>query len=188
MKTNKNIVLTKAITKRSLGFTLVELLVVIAILGVLVTIGLVSFTSAQAKGRDTQRKSDLKQISNALEIYFNDYGSYPASINGQILGCPSTSNTPCSWGTGQFTDGKTVYFRILPEDPTSNGNYYYRSLAIDSIPNQGYQLFARLENSQDAECIGDDCGNHTDLPAGVSCGGTTSCNVSITSPNTTPLE
>ncbi|KKR41619.1 MAG: Type II secretory pathway pseudopilin PulG-like protein, partial [Candidatus Woesebacteria bacterium GW2011_GWB1_40_12] len=58
----------------SLGFTLVELLVVIAILGILATIGLVTFSSSQMRGRDAQRKSDLKQISSALEIYYNDYG------------------------------------------------------------------------------------------------------------------
>ena len=181
MKTQKDIFFDK-------GFTLVELLVVIAILGVLVTIGLVSFTSAQAKGRDTQRKSDLKQISSALEIYFNDHESYPTSSSGQILGCPSTSATSCTWGTGQFTDGKTTYFKILPDDPISTNNYYYRAVTIDSIPNQGYQLFAKLENSQDKECINDNCGSHTDLPTGVTCGGTTSCNFSITSPNTMPTE
>lgn len=170
------------------GFTLVELLVVIAILGVLVTIGLVSFTSAQAKGRDTQRKSDLKQISSALEIYFNDHQSYPASLNGQILGCPSTSSTACVWGSGQFTDGKTTYFKTLPVDPISTNNYFYRAVTVDSITNQGFQIFAKLENSQDKECINDNCGTHTDLPSGVSCGGTASCNFSITSPNVIPTE
>jgi type II secretion system protein G len=170
------------------GFTLVELLVVIAILGVLVTIGLVSFTSAQARGRDTQRKSDLKQVSSALEVYFNDHNAYPSSSNGRILGCPSTTSTACSWGTGQLTDGKTIYFKALPKDPINGSNYYYRSVSVDSVANQGFQLFARIENSQDAGCLGGNCGTHTDLPSGVSCGGVASCNFSITSPNTTPTE
>ncbi|MCX6704946.1 MAG: prepilin-type N-terminal cleavage/methylation domain-containing protein, partial [Candidatus Woesebacteria bacterium] len=74
--------------KKGAGFTLVELLVVIAVLGVLVTIGLTSFTSAQMRGRDTQRKSDLKEVSSSLEIYYNDYGRYPSASGGQILGCP----------------------------------------------------------------------------------------------------
>jgi len=59
------------------GFTLVELLVVMAILGVLVTLIGTAFRTAQARGRDVQRKSDLKQIANALELFFNDYGFYP---------------------------------------------------------------------------------------------------------------
>jgi type II secretion system protein G len=174
-------------TNRYKGFTLVELLVVITVLGILAVIGITSFTSAQVRGRDTGRKSDLKQISNSLELYFNDHGVYPASLNGQILGCPTTSSTACTWGTSQFTDGRTVYFKILPKDP-SMGNYYYRTVTINSLPNQGFQLFAKLENSRDSECINDVCANHTDLPTGVTCGGTTSCNFAITSPNTTPLE
>ena len=48
------------------GFTLIELLVVIAILGVLAAVGLATFNTSQMRGRDAQRKSDLKQISNAL--------------------------------------------------------------------------------------------------------------------------
>jgi type II secretion system protein G len=168
------------------GFTLVELLVVIAILGILVTIGLTSFTSAQARSRDAKRKADLKQISSALEIYYNDYEKYPGGSNGQILGCPSTGPTACSWGTSQFTDGPTVYFRVLPKDPSKGYNYYYRTVTVGS-DNQGFQLYASLENSQDPSCLpgstGEpDCKHPADVPSG--CGGV--CNFAITSPNTKP--
>lgn len=162
------------------GFTLVELLVVIAVLGILVTIGLTSFTSAQARGRDTKRKSDLKQISNALEIYYNDYGTYPGGAAGGLIeGCPydpvAKQGTPCPWGTGQFSDGKTVYFQVLPKDPSKGYSYYYRK---DSS-NLGFQLFAHLENAQDPDIIS----------TVYSCGsGTNTCNFAITSPNTTPSQ
>lgn len=159
------------------GFTLVELLVVIAILGILATIGLTAFTSSQARGRDTQRKSDLKQMASALELYYSDHGVYPDSLMGNILGCPSTTNTACAWGTGEFTDTKTVYFRVLPKDPTGSGLYYYQVVASSS--NQKFQLFAHLENTQDPSLI----------PSGISymCGSAL-CNFAITSPNTTPTE
>ena len=49
------------------GFTLIELLVVITIIGILAGIGLNSFQSSQKKSRDATRKSDLRQISHALE-------------------------------------------------------------------------------------------------------------------------
>lgn len=171
--------------KLSPGFTLVELLVVIAIIGILSTIGLVTFSSSQMRGRDTQRKSDLKQIASALEIYFNDYSAYPPASAGLLLGCPSPTG-PCTWGIDQFTDTNTVYIKTMPKDPTSNYNYYYRTVAVDGTSNQGFQIFARLENSQDSSsCIGNDCGTHTDLPAGVTCGAY-GCNFAITSPNVTP--
>lgn len=173
----------------SAGFTLVELLVVIAILGIISTIGLIAFNSAQMRGRDAERKSDLKQISNSLEVYYNDYGKYPNASNGEILGCPSTTPTLCIWGVGQFTDGKTIYIKTVPKDPNSNFYYFYRTVNVNGSANQGFQLYAELENSQDTNaCIGGNCGTHTDLPSGVVCGGSIGCNFSITSPNTTPTS
>lgn len=156
------------------GFTLVELLVVLAIIGILAAIGIVTFTSSQMRSRDAARKSDLKQLASALELYYADNASYPAANgSGQILGCPSTSSTACSWGVGPFTDGKTTYFQKLPKDPHGY-IYFYR---VDST-NQKFQLFARLENSQDSQII----------TTSYSCGTEVKCNFAITSPNTTPTE
>lgn len=142
------------------GFTLVELLVVIAIIGTLVTIALVSFRSSQARARDAQRKSDLKQVGSALELYYSDYGEYPTTL---------------SWGN-EFTDSKTTYFKVLPVDPIDDFDYVYR--VVDSGTNQKYQLFAYLENTQDPDLIG----------TSISCGSGKSCNFAITSSNTTPSE
>jgi general secretion pathway protein G len=129
------------------GFTLVELLVVISILGILATIGLVAFSSAQMRGRDTQRKSDLKQTSNALEIYYNDHGSYPSSQDGKIRGCPSTTSTVCDWNNDNvFTDGRTIYLKSMAEDPSGGFNYFYEA----GTGNLSYSLYAHLENSQDS--------------------------------------
>lgn len=178
------------------GFTLVELLVVIALLGILATIGLVTFSSAQLRGRDTQRKSDLKQISSALELYYSDHGGYPASDNGKIKGCPSTLGTDCTWGSNDskslFTDGQTVYFKSIPKDPTGTYNYYYRSLEVDGKSNMGFQLYAHLENSQDPNCLPDrnnnpNCTSPTN-PQKDLCGGASTCNFAVTSPNTTASE
>lgn len=162
--------------KHKYGFTLVELLVVLAIIGILAAIGIVTFTSSQMRSRDAQRKSDLKQIASALELYYADNASYPAANDsGQILGCPSTSSTACSWGAGPFTDGKTVYFQKLPKDP-HGANYFYR---VDPQTNpQKFQLFALLENGQDSQII---TTNHP-CETGVN------CNFAITSPNTTPTD
>lgn len=146
--------------KNKNGFTLVELLVVIAIIGTLVTIALVSFRNSQARGRDVERKSDLKQISSALELYYSDYGSYPSSI---------------TWGA-EFTDGKTTYFKEIPTDPISSQNYVYR--IPDPGTNQKFQLFAYLENTQDPDLIG----------TTQSCGSGKNCNFAITSSNTDPSE
>ncbi|QQG52863.1 MAG: prepilin-type N-terminal cleavage/methylation domain-containing protein [Candidatus Falkowbacteria bacterium] len=62
------------------GFTLIELLVVIAIIGLLSTLSILALNQARARARDARRISDVKQISKALEIYYNESGNYPASI------------------------------------------------------------------------------------------------------------
>lgn len=158
------------------AFTLIELLVVIAIIGILATIALVSFRSSQARSRDVARKSDLRQISSALEFYYSDYGKYPAQ--GSIV-----------WGT-EFTDGKTVYFKVLPKDPSGGLTYYYR--LVTNSNSQKFQLYAHLENSQDINCLPGasgkpDCLSPANVPGDASCGADV-CNFAVTSPNTTPTE
>jgi general secretion pathway protein G len=174
MKKNKGFIATA-------GFTLVELLVVISIIGVLASIGLVAFNSAQARSRDAQRKSDLKQISSALELFYSDYGKYPSgSGDGKIQACaynPATgTGTDCTWGTSEFTDGQTTYFRVLPEDKLSGRFYFYRTVAVGSVANSGFQIYARLENLEDSSIVVTtaDCGTGLD------------CNFAVTSPNTVP--
>ena len=132
------------------GFTLVELMIVMAILSSLVGLVAGGFRSAQMRGRDAQRKSDLKQIANALELFFSDHRKYPDADNGSIKACPfdpdgATSQT-CIWGSSDLGDGKTTYFQNLPKDPAKDLSYYYR---LPASGNLKFQLFARLENKED---------------------------------------
>lgn len=147
---------------RNNAFTLIELLIAMAIIGILATIGLGSFRTAQMRGRDAERKSDLKQISNALELYFSDYRQYPSSF---------------PWG-GEFKDAKgTTYMKVVPMDPGA-GTYVYEVNSTDSKYNK-YRLFAHLENTEDK--------NIDPNIIGVACG-SVDCNFSVTSSNTTPTE
>lgn len=161
---------------RKNGFTLVELLIVIVIIGILASIGIASFSSSQMKSRDTQRKANLKQIANALEIYYNDKGQYPAGeATGQMMGCGAGATNVCTWGVSEFsnTTTGTIYIARLPTDPSSN-SYYYRATAASGLYTK-YQLYARLENTQDKSIIVTD----------VNCG-TGLCNYGVSSTNTTP--
>lgn len=61
------------------GFTLIELLVVVSIISLIASIIAVSTVNARRKARDSVRKADIKQLSSALELYFNDNASYPTT-------------------------------------------------------------------------------------------------------------
>ncbi|MFC1710221.1 type II secretion system protein [Patescibacteria group bacterium] len=178
------------------GFTLVELIVVMAIIALLAVVALGGFRSTQFKARDGQRKSDLKQVSNALEVLYNDYGRYPGSSGGNILACSYNPDNPddptqpnisgtCTWGTSEMAwveaSNKTIYFRVLPEDPSSR-IYFYRS----TNNGQRYQLYASLENTNDPDLITIDL---TAFAVGTApnCG-VNDCNFAITSANITPFD
>lgn len=132
----------------SSGFTLIELLVVIIILAALVFIASSTFITTQMKARDAQRKSDLKQIGNALEAFYADYGVYPDSDSQyRIVGCGTVGNESACTEGNEFalttaTGGKTTYMVQMPADPR-NGSYIYMSNG------ESYQLYARLENHRD---------------------------------------
>jgi type II secretion system protein G len=57
---------------RTKGFTLIELLVVVAVIGVLASIAAVNFSNALIKCRVAVAKSDLKALSQAIEMYRMD--------------------------------------------------------------------------------------------------------------------
>ncbi len=116
------------------GFTLIELLIVIAIIGVLATLLMVNFVGVRQRARDAQRKSDLRQIQSALEIYRADSSSYPLSLAG--CGLPFSANG-------------TTYMQKVPCDPLSSGNYVYTY--VPGSGNMTYSIYACLENVNDSQ-------------------------------------
>jgi|SRR3989344_2169168 len=107
------------------GFTLIELIIVMAVLAGLAGIGMSSYPGVQKRGRDTQRRSDVKQYQTALELYANkNNGSFPV-----YTGDPSAS------GFCQTTLGLPA----CPDDPGGVNNYN----VVTSANN--YMVSARLE-------------------------------------------
>ncbi len=126
------------IKARRRGFTLIELLVVIAIIGLLATMAVVAFGNAQQKARDAKRKSDLKQISKAIELYYDEYGNYPRTSGW----CTQISNPTSGYGAA-FQADIAAWLANVPLDPSYEGtyqDYFYRN-----IGDQSYELYAELE-------------------------------------------
>ena len=57
-------------------FTLIEMLIVIVIIGILAAVLVPRLQDVQGRARDTKRKTDLKAIYNANEIFLIDNGKY----------------------------------------------------------------------------------------------------------------
>lgn len=74
----KQIALANSTYRSKSGFSLIELLVVISIIGVLVAIGMASYTNIQQKARDATRRTDIQAIAQAMEQYYQDNNAYPS--------------------------------------------------------------------------------------------------------------
>lgn len=114
------------------GFTLIELLVVISIIGILSYLLLANFVGVRQRGRDAERKSDLRQIQAAFELYRADNGNYPTSL----ATCGSA-----------FTANSVTYMQKIPCDPLDKSNYHY-STADSGVT---YSIYACLENANDID-------------------------------------
>ncbi len=160
-----------------------ELMIVMVIMGILAAIVMGNFASSTKRGRDSRRKSDLKNITTALETYYNDKGEYPTGSAGVMVGCSTGDAQPCAWG-GQMTDSQgTLYMVQIPQDPLGNQTYYYTSNG------QKYMIYAKLENALD-EGVGVDQGGYADQISGftTNCSrtGSVPCTYGVASPDSTP--
>lgn len=125
--------------KAAKGFTLIELLTVISIIGILTGLLTVSFLGVRVRGRDAQRKSDVKAIQSALELYRADNDAYPAT---------SAFSSPQISCGGQFAGGFVIYMQKVPCDPSTGVLYNYSQVSATS-----YILGVCLENTNDKDGV-----------------------------------
>lgn len=127
-------------TLQNSGFTLLELLVVIGIMGILIAIGVQSYTALNKQARDGRRIADLQSVRTALESYRAQNGAYPTNLSPIV---PSG------------------YLNALPTDPVPERQYTY--LQITTAQGQAsYALCASKElpgTLPASGCAGQNCGS-----------------------------
>ena len=132
-------ILSKKI-KSGAGFTLIELLVVMFIIAILATLIIVSYNYTRARARDSRRKTDLRTIQTALEVYGDTNSFYPEAgcysrytpENGEKYQCnsdttpyPPEGMTPVvgDFAKALITFRDDMQIEAWPEDPRSGESF-----------------------------------------------------------------
>ena len=122
-------------TNNKAGFTVIELLIVCALVAAASTIFFVQKHQVEVAARDDARKTSINAMYYSLEeVYFKQHGSYPRTINADVL--PSVD-------PALFTDptGKKL--------GDSASNFRYESLNCSGDACKGYVLRSSLEAEAD---------------------------------------
>ncbi len=104
---------------RSRGFTLIELLVTIGIIATLAGIGTIAFSKIRGTNQQTTCVCNLRNISQGLQLYYNDYMSFPDD------GYPDDGDDlfPLSTDLAGYINNKSTFVCPEDKDPTSIGNF-----------------------------------------------------------------
>jgi len=129
--------------KSQKGFTLIELLVVISIISLLSSIVLTSLASAREKAKVAQILSTMNNMKVAVELYYQDNGSFPFASPGQhesdlapymsgdwtqiipensLFISPPAASSSC--GEGISSSGYIIYYAAPGSINFGNVNYY----------------------------------------------------------------
>lgn len=132
------------------GLTLIELLMVIAIISSLAYMALVSMSIAREKARDTKRIADIREVKIALEMYFDEFQTFPPSLAAPY-DLPAILSDPAK-----------PYLPTIPNDPLGTSYLYIAASgtgavldACDTAPCQNFGLFALLERAENPALAAD---------------------------------
>ncbi len=162
--------------QRNKAFTLIELLIVAAIIGILAAIAVPNFLNAQVRAKIAKVDSDIRAISQAMEMYILDNGAYPGDHDLDNF---------FNRENGQFRlTSPVAYLSSLPQDPfinlklnqalgrfgnsnayASNGRQDYEmGSGADNGGNQKKQAYSLMSYGPDND---DDNSSHDPFPFGT---------------------
>lgn len=94
------------------GFTLVELMIVMLIIGVLASIAIPSFISAQRNAKEAALKEDLHVLRDAIDSYTIDKNKAPQSMDDLV---------------------QSGYLKSIPKDPMTHSTETWVTSTDDTL-------------------------------------------------------
>jgi prepilin-type N-terminal cleavage/methylation domain-containing protein len=135
------------------GFTLIEILIVVAIIAILASVVLVGLGPTQQAGRDARRISDLSEVQNGLELYYNKCGYYPGASSATDASCDASVPGGTVVAAYTYMAGELQAIGIgissVPVDPNNTSPHQYM-YATSGASGESYVLGADLENTNNS--------------------------------------
>ena len=171
------------------GFTIVELLIVIVVIAILAAISIAVYSGIQSRAHDAAIRSDFRAVSNLMELYRIDTGSYPHNPAGNPSGV-------CTGTGGDATVIRTALKQVEMKLSTGSYNTSTANTNLLYMASSDGQRFALLGYAKDNPTyyITDQMrtpaiyeGNGTsqsEYPGGTGCGIADNLGISNSSTNT----
>lgn len=108
------------------GFTIVELVIVIVVIGVLAALVLNTFSQAQKRARDTQRRNDVGVFRKGIALYAAENGTAiipDSGINGNGYGFINAGGAPSGSYSGPSIISKLEALKYFEPDKIKDPSY-----------------------------------------------------------------
>lgn len=104
------------------GFTLIELLVVMAIISILLSLSVPRYLGGVDKAKEAVLQENLATVRDALDKYFADTGTYPATLD-DLVARGYLRKSP----RDPITDSTRTWIVVPPNDPQKGGVFDIQS-------------------------------------------------------------
>ena len=118
------------------GFTVVEVAVVLFIIGLLATVGSLSYSAIQATSRNAEASEQLAKFGRTLVKYKADHGAYPSSTDALV------DEYAVQFKTDLFSTDS--YYNLLYCSTSPHSSY-----VLTAITKNGKRIFVKNADSPD---------------------------------------
>ena len=137
----------KSILNVKKAFTLIELLIVIAIIAILASMVYLNLNSARNRAKEARVKSDLSELSKALEVVKVDRDL--TAVGWGLLN--DTADNDSNYTRWDDIDGKDLV-TALPANPFTDSTFG-KTYRIRVLSGSGYALLGRLTQANKFWCV-----------------------------------